>query len=509
MTKPKPESTFLMYGRTLHRVLNRISRRRLSPIALLIPTMLLSCGSPGDNQNPVLTIEGGRIQGIRTESDITVYKGIPYAAPPVGANRWREPQSVAPWEGVKIADNFGNAAMQAAHREGEFYHKEFFDEGDAPYSEDCLTLNIWTPAPGRPEAKLPVAMWIHGGAYTGGWSFEKEMDGRVWAERGVVLVTINYRLGVFGFLAHPDLAAESPHGVAGNYGTLDQIAALEWIVRNIDRFGGDPNRITIFGQSAGGGAIKTLAASPLSRDLISGAIIQSAGGIDLSGAGGIGDGAYEASLAAGKALMDFGRYGSLDEMRAAPADEIFALQARYTSETGNRVRFAPTIDGYVSPENFSTAAINGRIANVPYMIGFVTGDVRMGALGAVQGITDFCTVRADAGGSAWAYQFARPLPGDDAGAYHSSELWYIFGTLERAWRPFVEDDYALSAIMADAWCNFAKYGNPDGGNAPLRAGRELWNPYTEADPRFMIFKLDEAGRASAKPGEPELPTAGN
>ncbi len=169
--------------------------------------------------------------------------------------------------------------MQAAHQEGEFYQKEFFDEGDAPYSEDCLFLNVWTPAPGKKNKKLPVAMWIHGGAYTGGWGFEKEMDGEAWAERDVILVTINYRLGIFGFLSHPELSAESPHGVSGNYGILDQIAALTWIKNNIAQFGGDPENIMIFGQSAGAMSVQTLVTSPLAIPMISKAVIMSGGGI--------------------------------------------------------------------------------------------------------------------------------------------------------------------------------------------------------------------------------------
>lgn len=466
---------------------------------LLFLFLLVSCDrQTGDN--PILTIEGGEIQGVKTEtSGITLYKGIPYAAPPVGAYRWCEPQPVVAWDGVMIADAFGNAAVQAAHKEGEFYHKEFFSDGDAPYSEDCLTLNIWTPAPGETDAALPVAIWIHGGAFTGGWGFEKEMDGVAWAERNVILVTINYRLGVFGFLAHPELVQESPHKVAGNYGLLDQIAALKWVKRNIDQFGGDPQKITLFGQSAGGASVKALVASPLTEGLLSGAIIQSAGGIDKTGLDGIGDGSYEKALTTGKELMGFGGYTSLEKMRAAPANEIFGLSYRYTAETNNPVRFTPVIDGYVSKENFSMAALNGNIADIPYMIGFVSGDLRMGVLGSVEGIADFCLLRADAGRETYAYQFARPLPGDDAGAYHSSELWYIFNTLSRSWRPFVEGDHDLSGTMIDFWSNFVKYGSPNSLNT------KQWTPYNRVNQQFMIFKLDEDGKAKAGMGAAELP----
>lgn len=462
--------------------------------------LLAACNKAGANDNPVLNIEGGQVQGVKAETPgVTIYKGIPYAAPPVGENRWREPQPVIPWQGVKAADEFGNAAMQPTHQEGEFYYKEFFFDGDAPYSEDCLTLNVWTPAPGKTNAKLPVAMWVHGGGYVAGWGFEKEMDGEAWAERDVVLVTINYRLGIFGFLAHPELARESAHNVAGNYGTLDQIAALRWVRNNIEQFGGDPDNIMIFGQSAGAASIKTLVASPLTKGMISRAIIMSGGGLDLAGGGGIGEGAYENALASGKQLMDFGGYTTLEKMRAASTEDIYQLNSRYAAENGRGAMPSPVIDGYVSIENFSQATLNGNIADVPYMIGFVSGDMRMGPLGAAEPLANFCLAREEAGKEAYAYQFARPLPGDDAGAYHSSELWYIFQTLSRSWRPFTPGDYNLSDKMVDAWTNFSKYGNPNG------RGRGPWAPYTKDNGQFMIFDVDANDNASAQMGPIVVP----
>ncbi|MDO5443189.1 MAG: carboxylesterase family protein [Bacteroidia bacterium] len=232
-------------------------------------------------QNPVLEIEGGKIQGVETVSKgIYVYKGIPFAAAPVGDLRWKAPQPVTPWEGVRIADTFSAGAVQAPHDSSNPWTSEFY-WNDPEFSEGCLYLNVWTSAPGKPDEKLPVAMWIHGGAYTGGWSWEPEFDGKVWAEKGVVMVTINYRLGIFGFMCHPLLAEESPEGVSGNYGILDQIAALKWVHNNIAAFGGDPDNITILGQSAGAGSVKTLVSSPLTEGLISKAIIQSGGGVNI------------------------------------------------------------------------------------------------------------------------------------------------------------------------------------------------------------------------------------
>ena len=203
-------------------------RKSILALAVLV-AMLSGCKT----KNPVLTIEGGQIQGVETTvKGVYVYKGVPFAAPPVGDLRWKEPQPVIPWEGVKIADTFSAGAVQAPHDSSNPWTSEFYMK-DPEFSEDCLYLNVWTPAPGQTDKKLPVAMWIHGGGYTGGWSWEPEFDGKSWAEKGVVMVTINYRLGIFGFLTHPLLAAESPHGVSGNYGTLDQIAALKWIYNNI------------------------------------------------------------------------------------------------------------------------------------------------------------------------------------------------------------------------------------------------------------------------------------
>lgn len=440
----------------------------------------------------VLNIEGGKIRGVWSETKkVAVYRGIPYAAPPVGDLRWKEPQPVKPWQGIRTVDKFGNAAYQAAHVDGDFYKKEFYWEGDPPYSEDCLYLNVWTPAPGKPGKKLPVAMWIHGGAFYAGWGFEPEFDGETWAERGVVLVTINYRLGLFGFLAHPALSAESPNHVSGNYGLLDQIAALKWIVRNISQFGGDPDNITIFGQSAGAFSVQALVTSPLSKDIPSRAIIQSGGGISEMPL--ISNAPLTEVENNGKKLMDWAGYTDLDKMRSASADEIFNLSQKYMQEAHQFVFFTPTIDKYVLLESFSDAALGGRISDIPYMIGGTRNDI--GPLGGSNVIGKFCLSRYENGGKAFAYQFARSLPGDSAGAFHSSELWYVFKTLKRSWRPFEKGDYELSDRMVEFWTNFARYGDPNGKNP------KIWLPYTKENPGFMIFDV-ENGKAVARMGKP-------
>ena len=196
-------------------------------ILLLSVLALFACTSKP--ASPVLTIEGGQVQGVLCDNPgVYAYKGIPYAAPPIGELRWKAPQPVVPWKGVLMADSFGHPGYQAVHYPGG-YTTEWGYGDEAPYSEDCLYLNVYTKAPGQVDKKLPVALWIHGGGYREGWGSEPEFDGQEWASKDVVLVTFNYRLGVFGFLTHPELSAESPDGVSGNYGILDQIEALNWI----------------------------------------------------------------------------------------------------------------------------------------------------------------------------------------------------------------------------------------------------------------------------------------
>ena len=443
-------------------------------LLLIIILVLASCSS---DSNPVLTIEGGMIQGVATTTEgVTVYKGVPYAAPPVGNLRWREPQPVQPWEGVKIADKFGFAAVQNDQIPGSFYHKEFFADGDPDRSEDCLFLNIWTPAAGNTNKKLPVAMWIHGGSYNQGFGHEIEFDGEKWAERGVILVTINYRLGIYGFLAHPLLSAESPNNVSGNYGIFDQLAAIKWIKRNISQFGGDPDNLMVFGQSAGAGSVQTLVASPLTDGLIQKAIIQSGGGIRGLGLGNMLENAEES----GQAFFDAAGLTTLEQMRNATVEDVSAIQREAMAERRG-IRASPVVDGYLAPGSFSDIAIADKLPKIPYMIGYTADD--FGNMG--EPIIEFSLKLEELGrDGAYCYLFARPLPGDDAGAFHSAELWYIFGTLDRAWRPFIEADHKISEKMIDYWTNFAKNGDPNGNGLPQ------WKPYTSENSDFMIFDIE-------------------
>ncbi len=461
---------------------------------LIFSVILILITSCVVGENPVLKIEGGKIQGILTKtSGVYIYKGIPFAAPPVGDLRWKSPQPVIPWEGVKVADTYGPAAMQPPRQPGSFYYKEFFTDDGHRNSEDCLYLNIYTTAPGKLKAGLPVAMYIYGGAFASGYSYEKQfLGGEEWAEHGVILVTINYRLNIFGFLAHPDLSAESPKGVSGNYGILDQIAALNWIKNNIQQFGGDPKNITIFGQSAGAMSVQSLVTSPLSKDLMQKAIMQSGGGVsDKSLLGGA---QLKDAEKGGKALMDFGGYNNLKAMRAVSADSILALMSRARkARIGGMM--GPVIDGYVLTSNFSVAARDNKIADIPYIIGFNKDDYAT----LTTGIGQFCKLREENGGKAYAYEFERALPGDTAGSFHSAELWYVFHTLGNSWRPFTEGDNVLSDYMVNAWTNFVKFGDPNGKD------KEIWSPYTKENQQLMIFKLDASGDAQPAMGLPTSP----
>jgi para-nitrobenzyl esterase len=449
-------------------------------ILIFMSLALISC----QKSNPVLTVEGGKIIGVPTATKgIVEYKGIPFAAPPVGNLRWREPQPVVAWEGVKKADKFGAASMQITWDPQSFYGREWRASGSAPFNEDCLYLNIWTPAAGQKDKKLPVAMWIHGGGYREGFAYEPEMDGGIdWASRGVILVTVTYRLGVLGFFSHPLLSKESPNGVSGNYGVMDQAAALKWIQNNIGQFGGDPDNITVFGQSAGAGSVQTLCASPISKGLISKAISMSGGGLSDMRPGI----PLDTAQLTNQKMMEFFNITTLAEMRALSFDSLTKITKLYGDTTKKRMFFAPVIDGYFLKGTFTTEARANQISDIPYMIGFTSNDL----MDMTIPVKDFCALRAEKSKKpAYAYLFSRSLPGDSTGAFHSSDLWYIFHSFAHSWRPFTTGDEALSQQMVDYWTNFARYGNPNG------TGNETWTPYTVQSPQFII--LDAEGDSAA------------
>lgn len=448
--------------------------------------LLAAIFHPSMAANPVINIKGGQVQGVCSpDGRVISYKGIPYAAPPTGALRWRAPQDVIPWKGVRIADHFGNIAPQPDKDPNSFYGKEFYADGLPAMSEDCLYLNVWAPESGvgNPDAGLPVAMWIHGGAYSGGYGHEITMDGTAWAEKGVILVTINYRLGILGFLSHPALSAEQG-GTSGNYGMMDQIAALRWIYDNIKAFGGDPENITVMGQSAGAWSVKTLVCSEQSKGMIAKAVIQSGGGIG-EGAPGV---KKDRSEEYGKKMFDEAGIKGRCKMRKLPfkllMEKIYPcvekLARKIRLEGGDPLEvvllFSPHIDGKTMTKDFDTAVYDGTVADIPYLIGYVADDGEM--LGG-EGIRRFCYKRNSEGHApAYSYLFTRGLPGDNAGSFHSSELWYTFHTLDRSWRPFIPADYDLSERMLQAWTDFCKTGDPG------------WRADTAENPYIQLFGIE-------------------
>jgi len=471
--------------------------KKLSFPALVLLSLVFSLASWAQTSNPVLTIEGGQVKGVETATKgIIAYKGIPFAAPPVGKLRWREPQPVNPWSGVKTADKYGAAAMQVTWDPQSFYGKEWRASGSVPFNEDCLYLNIWTPAAGQKNKKLPVAMWIHGGGYREGFAFEPEMDGgEDYASRGVILVSVTYRLGVMGFFSHPLLSAESPHHVSGNYGLMDQAAALKWIYNNIEQFGGDPKNITIFGQSAGAGSVQSLCASPISKNMIAKAISMSGGGLNNNGRPGM---SLDTAQLANKKMMDYFGKTTLDQMRALSFDELIQMSQKYADATKTRIGWSPVVDNYFLKGTFSQAALAKEIPDIPYMIGFTAND--LGDM--TKPVADFAALRSTQSTQpTYAYMFQRQLPGDSSGAFHSSDLWYMFHSMKHSWRPFTAGDQELSTQMVDYWTNFAKFGNPNGKSG------NTWQPYTAQHPEFMV--LDANGNKAVLTMSPNPQYKGN
>jgi para-nitrobenzyl esterase len=484
----------------------------------------------------VVKTDKGVVSGVTsTDSKIHIYKGIPYAAPPVGDLRWKPPQPAGNWSDTLDAKEFGPRCMQ-----GRFFADMIFrDKGP---SENCLYLNVWTPASSA-KAHLPVMVWIYGGGFSGGAASEPRQDGESLARKGVVVVSMNYRLGIFGFFTHPELAKESPHKATGNYGLMDQAAALEWVKKNIEAFGGDPAKVTIFGESAGSMSVSGLMASPLSKNLFRAAIGES-GSLVASLQKPV---TLEESEAANLkfAREDLGT-DSLTVLRAKPADEL--LQAVIKNRRGGR--FSATVDGYFLPKSTREIYAAGEQAQVPLLAGWnedegsyhtvfaketPTLDLynawiekRFGADAkaalAAYPATDAATAKRAAGDlagdqfiafSTWKwvemqlatghskvyrYHFEQPTPKgpDEAearGAFHSSDISFVFKsqsaarTLSGKELPWTPEDFKLSDQMATYWSNFAKNGDPNGKGLPK------WPPYTEAD-HFQVMHLKAPPQAA-------------
>lgn len=447
-------------------------------------------------------VENGYLRGVPASDPlITVYRGIPFATPPVDELRWRAPQPAANWDGVRVCDTFGPISMQEAPGIiPHFYTKEWYVDPRTPMDEDCLYLNVWTPASSAAE-KLPVMVWFFGGGMTAGNTAEYEFDGERIAKRGIVMVSVNYRLNVFGFLSHPELTAEGiAHGEPGaNFGLLDQREGIRWVKRNIAAFGGDADNMTIFGQSAGGRAVWMHLTSPSEKGLYHRAIVQS-GGI---GSGFTGYPTMDKTEQAGKDFLQHLGVSSIREARKIPAKEL--LEKTLACKTQ---RWGPTIDGVFLPMSPMKALASGKLNDVELLIGNTVDEAqgfRMGndvnvfreraerqygsdfpefdvltgidsqiKLDAYYASPAFSIFEKGNTFAAWKmdeysrkpayiYRFAPDIPGGDgAGAFHSCDLWFVFETLQKCWRPFTGKHYDLARKMCNYWTNFARTGNPNG-----------------------------------------------
>lgn len=434
----------------------------------------------------------GTVRGARGNNrGYTVFRGIPYGRPPVGRLRFAPPQEPDSWEGIRDCIEFEKTCMQTSDSFGH-YGKEFYPE-PKEMDENCLYLNIWTPAFTSGEG-LPVFMWIHGGAYLGGYSYEQEFDGEGMCKRGCILVSIEYRCNAFGFFAHPELTRMN--GRSGSVGMEDQILALQWVHDNIEAFGGDPDNITVHGQSAGAMSTRTLLTSPRCRGLMNHVIIQSGGGInDWSDFRTMEDQEKLGIRLLEQAQMTF------EEVMNLPAGQVYDrlnnAMFLITGGAGGGLGFHPCLDGYNLIESPGESIREGHVNTDSIMCGTVAGDVDL-TWHFPEDTTDIEQKKRAAAYSAqnalgawvvqkgrkpvYTYFFNHRLPGDELGSWHSCELWYMFGTMSRCWRPWEGYDYVLSDAMAEYWCNFARTGCPGG------SGIQQWTAYTAEKPETMCFE---------------------
>ncbi len=482
-------------------------KRVTKAFVLLLSLAVTSIATAGQVQTDAGTVVGSA----STDGKVQIFKGIPYAAPPVGALRWKEPQPVPSWQGVRKTTEFGARCMQ-----GNVFGDMVFR--DAGPSEDCLYLNVWTPK-ASPDAKLPVMVWIYGGGFQAGATSEPRQDGEHLAHKGVVLVSMNYRLGIFGFFSHSELTKESPHHASGNYGLQDQAAALQWVRKNIAAFGGDPENVTIFGESAGSFSVSALMASPLSKGLLHRAIGES--------------GAFFGRTLTAKPLADSEQDGAkfAQSIGAGTLEELRAMTSQQTLDAAtkgkNTFRFGPIIDGYFFPDSPADIYAKGNQAHIALLAGWnrdegnyhgffgadpptkenyakkanqMFGEKAADVLKLFPGETDeqakssadllatanfigygtwkWIEIQTKLGAPVvYRYEFdeAPPLTTPAAGApartespraYHSAEIEFVFGMLDSKKLPWRPEDYEVSEQMGSYWTNFAKTGNPNGAGLP-------------------------------------------
>ncbi|GFN33038.1 carboxylesterase/lipase family protein [Paenibacillus xylaniclasticus] len=490
----------------------------------------------------LVKVENGIIQGLpAADPRITSFKGIPFAAPPVGANRWRAPQPAANWEGVLKAYEFAPVPMQVRQEldDNNIYTREWAVEPNIAMNEDCLYLNVWTPANSADE-KLPVFVWYFGGGLQVGHTAEMEFDGERIARRGVVVVTVSYRLNVFGFLSHPDITAEAPQAPA-NFGHLDQQFATRWVKRNIAAFGGDPDNITIGGQSAGGGSVLSQLTSPNNEGLFQRAIIQSGimaplypgnympkflrtlaeaeqDGVQLFEALGVSSLAEARQLDA-QYVLD--KYLESNAFWGAVVDHAFMVGNPFELFLENKRQMVPVLFGHTSSEFYSAPQVTTMeglkqlavemfgeeaetfLALCDAQSGDLNEAVRKASISAIEyAIRIAGQANMDTGANIplYYYNFDAEIPGwDNPGTFHSVDLWFFFETLAKCWRPFVGKHYDLARQMCHYWANFIRTGDPNGQDS---TGEDLpkWEPYTPASLCVMQF-AEQAFATKEQPSE--------
>ena len=500
--------------------------RNASIILVLLAVYAIAARSADE-----VAVESGKLQGTtNADHSVRIFKGVPFAAAPIGDLRWKAPQPAKKWGGVRAADKFGSACAQT-----DVFGDILQFMRDAQPSEDCLNLTIWIPASATANSKLPVFVWYYGGGFIAGGNSELRYDGEALAKKGVIVVEPNYRLGVFGFLSYPELTKESGHNSSGNYGLLDQVAALQWVVKNIAAFGGDPNSITIGGESAGSASVSALMASPLSRKLFQKAIGES-GAFFSANPGALAFKPLVESEQVGVKFAEGIGAKSLAELRAKSTDEL--LQAAAKQNRG--FIFGPNQDGYFVSTTALAIYSKGEQAQVPLLAGWNADEGKMQVLMNPQKTTagnfkegaqkrfgnnateflklypaandDEALVSAETLSSddfiafatwkwmdlqvttgkvpVYQYHFEQTpkykpgykmgsLPAEEAGARHAGELEYVFGTLKLAQpeSPWSDEDLKLSDAIGTYWTNFIRTGNP---NKPT-AGLPDWPQYKSKD----------------------------
>lgn len=492
-----------------------MGHRRGAWVVATVFAVVVACGSTAsatDAWTDVVATESGPVRGLAAEG-VQVFRGIPYARPPVAGLRWRPPQPAVAWQETKDADSFGAACIQPA-RSSNNRRPDGLGAAPEATSEDCLFLNVWTP---RISGSAPVMLWLHGGAHRFGAASLPFYDGTALAKQGVVLVSINYRLGLLGYFAHPALSAEARDDAGGNYGLMDQIAALRWVQRNIAAFGGDPRNVTVFGESAGAVSTLYLLTNPATEGLFAKAIVESGGGWQRT---------LTRSQKEQEGVAALRSIGLTGEMTAEQLRKLTAEQLNEAIKVAPLLNFGPFVDGRLVQATPADVFAQGKAHDVPLMIGWNSHEAslleasgappaailktfkpeqlqRLRAIyaptsddsalaSAIFGDHSFgaparwIAARMQAGSPAWLYHFDYTLEirRGSPGANHAAEIPYVFGTLDRvpALRAFVSQrDRAMATMMSACWVAFAKQGQPACEHAPA------WPAYNTETDELLLF----------------------